>query len=194
MIGSLRGIILHKKPTQILLEVSGVGYIVNISVNTFEGLPAEGQELRLYTELITRQDSLDLYGFSQMEEKEMFRMLLGVNGIGPKSAISLLSGIRTDDLACAIANANLSRIVAVPGIGKKTAERLLMELKDRVSKLGESLQESSASSRVNDAIAALITLGYNQKMADKAVRTIFQNRPEIEIEDLIKSALDLLNR
>lgn len=196
MIGYLTGKIVSKKPTQILLDVNGVGYLVNISVNTFEKLSEDGERASLFVHTSVKEDSIDLYGFFTSAEKDMFEILIGVNGIGPKLAQSILSGIQIDELKDAITNGNISRIVAVPGIGRKTAERLLVELRDKVTTLGEeeTADVSGAYKVKQDAVSALVNLGYNQKTSEKTIRNILNSKPEANIEELIKEALSILNK
>lgn len=193
MIGFLRGKIISTRPTKILLDVNGVGYAVNISIHTFENINGkEDASLFIYTNV--KEDSITLYGFSSEAEKEMFELLISINGIGPKIALSILSGIRIDDLKNAIRNADVNRITAVPGIGRKTAERLVLELKSKVDNIpGEGTVEIPFSIK-NEAVAALTTLGYNAKLAEKVVRDILSDEPGAALEELIKKALSSLNR
>jgi Holliday junction DNA helicase RuvA len=195
MIGYLSGKILNKKPTQLLLDVNGVGYIVNISLNTFEKLPDEKQTASLYTYLSVREDALVLFGFSTESEKQMFELLISVNGIGPKLAQGILSGIQIDELKQAIVAGDMARIVAVPGIGRKTAERLMLDLRDKVEKVSaESAPGSSLEFTVRtDALSALTTLGFNAKIAEKAIRDILAVTPDIHLEELLRQAISLLN-
>lgn len=197
MIGYLTGKIISKKPTRILLDVNGVGYTVNISISTFEKLPDLSEPTSLFIHTSVKEDAIDLYGFFTPSEKEMFELLISVSGIGPKLAQSLLSGIQVDELKYAIDEGNLSRIIAVPGIGRKTAERLLVELRDKINKLTEKFEPAEAgapSSIRSDAIAALANLGYNLKTAEKIVRDVMNSRTSITIEDVIKEALSQLNK
>lgn len=194
MIGYLSGKIKFKKPTQVLLDVNGVGYVVNISINTFEKLPEEEQAASLFTYLSVREDSLTLFGFSTAAEKQMFELLITVNGIGPKLAQSILSGIQIDELKEALKQGNLSRIIAVPGIGRKTAERLLIDLRDKVDAIMMGKETGLPYKMKDDAIAALTTLGYNFKSAEKAIRDILISNPSIQLEDLIRQALGQLSK
>ncbi len=194
MIGYLTGKIISKKPTRILLDVNGVGYILNISVNTFEKLPDENSITSLYTYLAVREDSLTLFGFSSEAEKHMFELLISVNGIGPKLAQSVLSGIQIDDLKNALVTGNINRIIAIPGIGRKTAERMMLDLKDKVDAISEEKELSVPFKIKDDAIAALTTLGYNLKTADKIIRDIIAANQSIQIEELVKLALAQLNK
>lgn len=196
MIGYLSGKIIFKKPTRVILDVNGVGYLVNISISTFEKI-ADQERVSLYTYLSVKEDALDLYGFYSIAEKEMFEMLISVNGIGPKTAQSILSGIQIEDLKEALKTGNIARIISVPGIGRKTAERMMIELRDKVESLAESTGGNFNSGIQNvrgDAITALINLGYNQKLAERIVRSITDLTPNISIEDLIKEALLSINK
>ena len=195
MIGYLSGKIILRKPTRVIIDVNGVGYLVNISISTFEKI-ADKEEVSLYTYLAVKEDALDLYGFYTMAEKEMFEMLISVNGIGFKTAQSILSGIQITDLKEALKTGNIARIISVPGIGRKTAERMMIELRDKVESLGENIEGFSGGSQTirGDAITALINLGYNQKVADRIVRAITDLTPNISIEDLIKEALTAINK
>ncbi len=192
MIGYLSGKIISSRPTKILLDVNGVGYLVNISINTFEQVTGkESVALFIYTSV--KEDSISLFGFFSEAEKEMFELLISINGIGPRLALSILSGIRVDELKHAIQSANISRIVAVPGIGRKTAERLVLELKSKVDQVKGEEKEISFSIK-NEAVAALTTLGYNYKIAENTVRSILNTEPDIPLEELIKKALGILNK
>lgn len=195
MIGFIEGKLADKKPTEVLVNVNGVGYKIFISVNTFDNLPDNEAVVRLFTYLSVKEDALDLYGFLNESEKETFKLLISVNGIGPKLAQSILSGIMVNELREAISGGNLSRITAVPGVGKKTAERLIVELKDKIDKVsGETFEYSSGGSIKSDAIAALISLGYNIKTAEKTVLSIMEAQPGVTIEELIKDSLAKLNK
>ena len=191
MIGYLSGKIISSKPTRITLDVNGVGYVVNISINTFEKINDKSSaSLFIYTSV--KEDSISLFGFYTESEKEMFELLISVNGVGPKSALSILSGIQVDDLRQAINSGDISRIVLIPGIGRKTAERLVLELKTKVEGLSVSGATEAASIK-NEAIAALTTLGYNLKAAEKAVRETLNSEPKASLEETIKKALGKLS-
>lgn len=194
MIGYLHGKIISKKPTKLLIDVNGVGYVVNISISTFEKI-SDKEEVSLFTYLSVREAAMDLFGFHSMAEKEMFELLISVSGIGPKSAQSILSGIQIEDLKDALKSGNVSRLISIPGIGRKTAERMVIELRDKVESLAESMGGITigASSVRGDAIAALVNLGYNQKVAERMVRAITDKSPDVSIEELIKEALTGLN-
>jgi len=193
MIGYLRGKIITSKPTRILLDVNGVGYLINISLTTFEKI-SDKEEVSLYIYTSVREDAITLYGFFSENEKEMFEHLISVNGVGPKLAISILSGISTDELKTAIMVSDISRIVAVPGIGKKTAERLVLELKNKIDSVAAEGLAVVPLSIKNEAVAALTTLGYNSKIAENAVRNVLAIEPEASLEEVIKRSLSQLNR
>ncbi len=195
MIGYLTGKIISIKPTEVLLDVNGVGYLVHISLNTFEKISNQQSAVSLFTYLAVREDALDLYGFSSIDEKEMYQLLISVNGIGPKLGLSILSGIQINELKEAIKTGNLSRLISIPGIGRKTGERLLIELRDKVDSLASSIEASPTENYKikSDSIAALVSLGYNLKSAEKAVRNAIVKDANITIEDLIKEALAELN-
>jgi len=192
VIGYLTGKIISAKPTQLLLDVNGVGYTVSISINTFEKISGkETASLHIYTNV--KEDSISLYGFFREAEKDMFEILISVSGVGPKSALGLLSGISVENLKHAIIEENVSRLVAVPGIGRKTAERLILELKSKVGKI-EDGEVATHPSNKQEAISALTTLGYNIKYAENAVIKILSAEPDCGLEDLIKKSLSELNR
>ncbi len=197
MIGYLNGKIIDKKPTKILLDVNGVGYIINISLNTFDKLPDEGAQVSVFTYLSVREDAMDLYGFILPEEKEMFLLLIGVNGIGAKLAQNILSGINTSELKESLKTGNLARLTAVPGVGRKTAERMIVELRDKVESLaGDTVSsfQGAVSNVKTDSLSALSSLGYNVKVAEKAVNQILSANPSVSIEDLIRLSLGILNK
>ena len=190
MIGRLTGILLEKNPPQLTLDVQGVAYEVDVPMSTFYNLPGNGERVTLYTHLVVREDAHLLYGFGTQGERHAFRQLLKVNGIGAKIALSVLSGLSVDELAQAITLQESGRLTRVPGIGKKTAERLLLELKD---KLGADLTTAVGVYRpapvAADVLNALLSLGYSDKEAARAVREL----PEgIAVGDGIRQALKLL--
>lgn len=191
MIGYLNGNIISIKPTKLILDVNGVGYSVNISINTFENITdKKSVSLHVYTSV--KEDSISLFGFYSETEKEMFELLIGVSGIGPKLALSVLSGIQVEELREAIEAGNVSRIVAIPGVGKKTAERVILELRSKMDNIKE--RKAIPYSIKQEAVSALTTLGYNYKLAENAVREILNSSNNIPLEELIKKALGSLNR
>jgi len=193
MIGFIKGNLISAKPTQLLIDVNGVGYLCNISINTFEKISNQ-KNVSLFIHTHVKEDSITLFGFYTESEKTMFELLISVSGVGPKIALSILSGIQIDDLKNAIIYADSSRISAVPGIGKKTAERLILELKNKVDQVNEEGGIEHAFSLKNEAVMALSTLGYNNKLAEKVVRDILLSEPGAPLEDLIKKALSFLNK
>ena len=193
MIGYLKGNIVSAKPTKLLIDVNGVGYLVNISINTFEKI-SDQPSVSLFIHTNVKEDSITLFGFYAESEKEMFELLISVNGIGPKIALSILSGIRIDELKNAILTSDISRISAVPGIGRKTAERLILELRNKVDQVKEEGAIAIPYSLKNEAILALSTLGYNNKNSEKIVRDILTAEPDSSLEDLIKKALGKFNQ
>lgn len=193
MIGHLTGKIITIKPTLILLDVNGVGYEIRISINTFERISGkESISLFIYTNV--KEDSITLFGFYSEVEKDMFELLITINGVGPKSALSLLSGISTDDLKQAIVTSNVERMIAVPGIGRKTAERLILELKNKVRDIKDEGIISTKPSLQKEAVIALTTLGYNLISSEKVVNKILSELPDCSLEELIKRSLKELNR
>ncbi len=195
MIGYLTGKIINKKPTEVLLDVNGVGYILHISINTFESISDKSEIVSFFTYLSVKEFSLTLYGFSKLSEKEMFEKLISVSGIGPKLALSILSGITVNELKAALQTGDKSRIIAIPGVGKKTAERLVVELKEKVDSVTSEKESMPPELFVikEDAINALVALGYNKKISEQSVKKVLQKDPGISIEDLVKLSLQELN-
>jgi holliday junction DNA helicase RuvA len=193
MIGYLTGNIISIKPTKLLLDVQGVGYSINISIGTFENI-SDKKSVSLYIHTSVREDSITLFGFYKETEKEMFELLTSVSGIGPKLALSVLSGIQVDELKEAIEAGNVSRIVAIPGVGRKTAERVLLELRSKVDKIKEGEEKGTPASIKQEAVSALTTLGYNYKIAENSVRDILSTSKDISLEELIKKALGSFNK
>ncbi len=196
MISTVRGKILEKKPTEVVIEANSIGFLIIISIKTFEKLPPVGAEVLLFTHLIPREDALNLYGFFTQQERTIFKLLLNVNGIGPKSAISILSSILPEELSNMINSGNSNSIQKIPGIGKKTAERLLLELKDKimsVSEIPSSIELSKNFAVREEAVEALIMLGYNRQTAEKCVRDVHsRSNDTITTEELIKLSLQKL--
>ncbi|MBT0961824.1 Holliday junction branch migration protein RuvA [Denitromonas iodatirespirans] len=196
MIGRLRGTLLEKNPPQILVDVSGVGYEVDVPMSTFYHLPATGQAVSLHTHLAVREDGHFLYGFGSEEERAVFRQLIKVSGIGARTALAVLSGLSVGDLAQAIALQEAGRLVKIPGIGKKTAERLLLELKDKLGKALPTVAAGLAPSDTaaapdarSDILNALMALGYNEKEALGAMKGLAD---DAGVSDGIRQALKLL--
>jgi holliday junction DNA helicase RuvA len=192
MIGWLKGRILSKVPPGLLLDVNGVGYELEASMTTFCQLPEQGQEVALYTHFWVREDAQRLFGFINESERAVFRRLIKVSGVGAKVALAILSSMSPDEFVACVLNQELAGLVRVPGIGKKTAERLLIEVKDSVSKwsLGGDVVNGAvqiAHTTVNEAIDGLVTLGYKPADASKMVRKV--GKPELSSAELIRAAL-----
>jgi holliday junction DNA helicase RuvA len=197
MIGRITGRLAEKNPPQILVDVHGVGYELEVPMSTFYGLPATGQSVSLSTHLAVREDGHFLYGFATEDERATFRQLLKVGGVGARTALAILSGLSVQDLAQAVAQQETGRLVKIPGIGKKTAERLLLELRDKLPKALPLLAQADGLGAVapaderSDIINALLALGYNDKEAQLAVKKL----PEgISVTDGIRTALKGLSR
>jgi len=192
MIGRLSGILLEKTPPLVLIDCNGVGYECEVPMSTFYNLPVVGEKVVMLTHFVVREDAQLLYGFGTSQERATFRQLLKVNGIGAKSALSILSGLSIDELVQAVALQETTMLTRVPGVGKKTAERLLLELKDKFTIDGvaamNSNQPKSASS---DVLNALLALGYNEREAVAAVKLLDK---EVSVTDGIKQALKLLSK
>ena len=192
MIGRLTGILLEKNPPQILLDVQGVGYEIDVPMSTFYNLPQLYEKVVLHTQLIVREDAHLLYGFASNEERTAFRQLLKISGVGPKLALSVLSGLSLGDLASAVASKEAGRLTKIPGVGKKTAERLLLELQGKFATAGAgSATGISASPAGSDIVNALQALGYNEKEADWAAK---QLPGDVGVSDGIRQALKLLSK
>jgi holliday junction DNA helicase RuvA len=190
MIGRLTGILLEKNPPQILLDVQGVAYEVDVPMSTFYNLPALLEKVVLHTQLIVREDAHLLYGFASQDERVAFRQLLKISGVGPKLALSVLSGLSLNDLALAVANKEAGLLTRIPGVGKKTAERLILELQGKFAVTGAA-QGSAGVSANDDIVNALQALGYNSKEADWAAK---QLAVDASVSDGIRQALKLLSR
>lgn len=197
MISYLNGKLIQALPTQVIIEVQGVGYEVLIPLSSYDKLPAPGQELKLLTHLVVREDAHTLYGFVSASERELFRLLINnVSGIGPKIALNVLSGISVVAFRGAIANSDVKALSQISGVGKKTAERMVVELRDKIGPAGgweaASAERglSEADQRVNDAVLALIALGFKQLEAHDAVRGAQAVLgPQATVEDLVRACL-----
>jgi Holliday junction DNA helicase RuvA len=196
VIARLAGKLAAKSPTEIVVDVGGVAFALSIPLSTFERLAEVGSQVSVYTHLHVREDALQLYGFFTGEERDLFRTLISVNGIGPKMAQGILSGIPVSDLKNHILSGNSMALTAIPGVGRKIAERLVVELRDRISRTdGASFSPEASTlngSRIrSEALLALTSLGYNRAAAEKAIRGAVQESVEAEnsVESLIKAAL-----
>ncbi len=191
MIGSLTGVIADKSPPQVLIDVGGVGYELDVPMSSFYNLPALGERCTLLTHFVVREDAQQLFGFLTNEERNTFRLLVRISGVGPRTALAILSGLSVAELASAVSRQEGGRLVKVPGIGKKTAERLLLELK---GKLGPDLGLPAATAATDaqaDIVQALVALGYNEREAAQALKAL---PADIGVSDGIKLALKALNR
>jgi Holliday junction DNA helicase RuvA len=196
MIAHLRGRLLFKSPNQATVECAGVGYDVTISVTTFSALPGEGAEASLHIHTHVREDQIALFGFSETQEKRLFEKLLTISGIGPKLAITVLSGIASDRLVTAIRSGDHATLTRIPGIGKKTAERVVLELKDKLDDLAAAIPPSAGSAMHHgpagdDALSALVNLGYPRPIAQKAIETAIGKNAEAahDFETLFRAAM-----
>jgi Holliday junction DNA helicase RuvA len=191
MIARLTGVLAEKSPPHVLVDVNGVGYEVQVPMSTFYNLPDLGAKVTLLTHFIVREDAQLLFGFLTPVERESFRELIKISGVGPRIALALLSGLSTHELAQAVAAQDVSRLIKVPGIGKKTAERLLLELKGKVAPALATPGFSAVSDNQADILQALIALGYSDKEAQAALK---QLPPDASVSDGIKQALKSLAR
>ncbi len=196
MIASLSGILKAKSPTEVLVDVNGVGYALSIPLSTYSTLGELNSSVQLLTYLHVREDVLQLFGFATETERQLFKLLISITGIGPKTAQGILSSITAQDLQQHITNGNASALTSVPGIGRKTAERLVVELKDKIGKIGVSAGASSLAHDKNaeirnEALMALTSLGYNRVAAEKAIRQALNDggTAQLTVEELIKKAL-----
>lgn len=197
MYAFIRGELIQATPTTVIIETAGVGYLIYIPANVFPKLPQIGSRMLVYTSYVVRELSQTLYGFLSMQECEVFEILMGVTGIGPKIALSIIGHLHLTDLQQAIASHDLATISKVPGIGKKTAERLIIELRGKLtSQLPPDPSDRSIqvpqhqAQKISDAMGALINLGYNQATAQKAIKKTLQDAPEeIDLASLITGSL-----
>lgn len=203
MIAHLKGTLIVKEPSSVVIDVSGVGYEVTIPLSTFYDLGDVGSEMALIIHTHVREDALQLFGFRTPSEKELFLRLTSVSGIGPKLAIGILSGLPASELISAISGNNLAKLTAIPGVGKKTAERLVVELRDKVGSISAATEptagaagrpRSTDTAVYDDTVAALIGLGYAKPLAERAVTTVLTEEGEKTIEAVLRRALKLLSR
>ncbi len=191
MIARLNGRLLEKSPPLIVIDCNGVGYEVEVPMSTFYNLPEIGQPVQLLTHMVVREDAHLLYGFGSEQEKNTFRQLLKVNGIGAKSALSILSGVSVNDLMLAVSQQEVSLLTRIPGIGKKTAERLLLELKDKFVVTGSMSAQPAAKAATDDILNALVALGYNEREASATIKLL---EPGVSVSDGIRQALKYLSK
>jgi Holliday junction DNA helicase RuvA len=192
MIGRITGTLIEKHPPQIVVDVAGVGYELDVPMSTLYHLPALGERVALHTHMVVREDAQLLYGFGSESERASFRQLIKITGVGPKMALAVLSGLSAADLAQAVVMQDVTLLTKIPGVGKKTAERLLLELK---GKIADALPSSHAQPQVasvnSDVLNALLALGYNEREASAAVR---QMAADVSVEDGIRLALKWLSK
>jgi len=192
MIGRVSGRLLTKQPPQITVDVNGIGYEIDVPMSTLYQLPATGAEVTLYTQLIVREDAHLLYGFATEAERALFRQLIKISGIGARTALSVLSGLSVAELREAVRGQDIARMTKIPGIGKKTAERLLLELRDRLDfKAGESPAGGAGAPGTGDIVNALSALGYNDREVNWAVEKL---PPGVSVTEGIRQALKLLSK
>jgi holliday junction DNA helicase RuvA len=193
LIAYLEGILAEKKPTSAIVDVNGVGYSVFVPFSTYQRLPEVNQKVKLLTHTHVREDAFTLFGFVTLPEKELFGLLLGVNGIGPKSALGILSSIATEDFYRCIIDEDLDLLTKISGIGKKTAQRLIVELKEKLQKsdvlVGKPMPSAKTADAIEQALAALMSLGYDRIEAREAVQKVNSGKKKLSVEELVKQAL-----
>lgn len=194
MIGSLRGRLASKSPQELLVDVGGVGYRVHVPLSTFYGVGDPGAEVSLLIHTHVRDDALLLFGFLTSQEEMLFQRLIGVSGVGPKLAINILSGIEVGELASALRTGDVMRLTRIPGVGKKTAERLVLELKDAMQRLSPAEpRPPEGDGRQADLLTALVHLGYSRAEVEPVVLRLVRERPGDRLEDLLRRSLQLLS-
>ncbi len=193
MITQLKGRMVEKSPTELVIDCNGVGYLVNISLNTFSKIK-DSETISLFTHLQVKEDSHTLFGFFEKTERNLFRQLISVSGIGASTARTMLSSLSPSEIQSAIISGNVPTIQSVKGIGLKTAQRVIIDLKDKVSLISENNQFIGNISNTNqdEALSALEVLGYNRKQTSKVIEMLINNSPEMSVEELIKGALNKL--
>ena len=197
MIAQIRGQLVEKRPGMVIVETQGIGYQVFVSLSTFYDLPEATQGVRLHTYTHVREDLLQLFGFSTFLEKEIFQILIGVSGIGPKLALNILSGIAPAELIASLQSEDVARLTQIPGVGRKTAERLVFDLKEKIGKIavrGETPKEEKRKKDqvVDDVVSALVNLGYRKNQAESVVEQVWRQRPDASLEEVLKESLRAL--
>jgi Holliday junction DNA helicase RuvA len=196
VIAQIRGSLATKAPGEVIIDVGGVGYHLFISLSVYYRLPEIGESISLFVHTYVREDALQLFGFREVQEKEVFLLLIGVNGIGPKLAINILSGIPADELVRALREGDQMRLIAIPGVGKRLAERLIVELRDKLTTLFEAEGTDGRAEDpqvVHDAVSALVNLGYRRVESERAVREMVHVEGG-QLEEVLKGALRRLGR
>lgn len=193
MLSYLTGKLTYKTPTEIVIDVNGVGYSLHISLTSYEQLSSTNERVKVFTYLHVREDALQLFGFASESEREMFKFLISVSGIGPKIAQGMLSGMTADEMKSSIQVGDIAALTSLQGVGRKTAERLILELRDKIGKAEIELPSFAATSPQiktrNDALNALMSLGYNRNTAENAIREVLKNNKDLPVEELIRQAL-----
>ncbi|NIR51077.1 Holliday junction branch migration protein RuvA [candidate division KSB1 bacterium] len=199
MISQLKGVLSEKTPTRIVLDVNGVGYEVLVPITTFEKLEQVGKSAKLLTYLHVREDALQLFGFFTEREKWLFSNLISVSGVGPKLALAILSGSSSEELTGLIVNGDVDALTRLPGVGRKTAQRLVTELKDKFGEMGleaeitavtpQLTEKAAVNNKLEEASLALVALGYNRANAQKLIVSILNKEPDLPIDELIKKVL-----
>jgi Holliday junction DNA helicase RuvA len=197
VIAQIRGRLIHKEPGSVVVEANGLGYRVFVSLTTFYELPDLELAVTLHTYTHVREDALQLFGFSTPLEKEMFQILIGVTGIGPKLALNILSGITPEELLHSLDQRDMNRLQSVPGIGRKMAERMVVDLQEKARKIGSRIALAPSQARptegwAEDVISALLNLGYKKGQAEKAVEMVFRQDPNLALEKALKESLKIL--
>lgn len=194
MIAYLSGVLLHRHPARIVLDVHGVGYELQVPVGTFTQLPPPGAPVALHVHTQVRDDAIQLFGFATAAEKQLFEKLITVNGVGPKLALAILSGLAPEDLGAAIRSGDHVRLVAIPGVGKKTAERLVVELRDKIPAALEGAAAATlpAGGPAEDVVSALTNLGYPAHLAAKAVQRALAAHPAASFDELFKQCMKVI--
>ena len=198
MIAQIRGHLIHKSPGSVIVETNGIGYQLFVSLSTFYDLPETQQNVVLHTHTHVREDLLQLYGFSTLLEKELFQLLIGVSGIGPKLALNILSGISPPELIRSLSAGDMARLVSIPGVGRKTAERMLLDLQEKAQKVEARgalprIDLRPAEGITEDVVSALVNLGYKKNQAEKAVESVLRQAPEITLEKALRESLKVLS-
>lgn len=194
MIARLRGTVVEKMPTRVVLEVGGVGYEIHVPLSSFSAVGDAGSELTLHVHTHVREDALQLFGFASPLEQTLFERLLTISGIGPRLALAVLSGLAPQELVQAIAGADLARLTSIPGVGKKTAERIVLELKDKLAGVGVPHTLAEGAGPREDLVSALVNLGYHRPAAERAVEQALKSAPGTDFEQALRHALRTLTR
>jgi Holliday junction DNA helicase RuvA len=198
MIALIRGHLIQKNPGYVLVETNGIGYQLFVSLTTFYDLPESEQNVVLHAHTHVREDLLQLYGFSTLLEKELFQILIGVSGIGPKLALNILSGITPPELVHSLGSGDMDRLLSIPGVGRKTAERMILDLKEKAQKIQSReafprMDRRPPDEMAEDVVSALVNLGYKKGQAEKAVESILRQTPDITLERALKASLTVLS-